>query len=91
MFNVTIINIKDIMKYLVSITLVIILLFILTRYFSGVKDNNDFKLLLNDKLSLILNNNYTICLDATIPCIKNVNKEINKIASDIGEKIDISI
>lgn len=82
MFNVTIINIKDIMKYLVSITLVIILLFILTRYFSGVKDNNDFKLLLNDKLSLILNNNYTICLDATIPCIKNVNKEINKIAEE---------
>lgn len=82
MFNVTIINIKDIMKYLVSITLVIILLFILTRYFSGVKDNNDFKLLLNDKLSLILNNNYTICLDATIPCIKNINKEINKIAEE---------
>lgn len=82
MFNVTIINIKDIIKYLVSITLVIILLFILTRYFSGVKDNNDFKLLLNDKLSLILNNNYTICLDATIPCIKNVNKEINKIAEE---------
>lgn len=82
MFNVTIINIKDIMKYLVSITLVIVLLFILTRYFSGVKDNNDFKLLLNDKLSLILNNNYTICLDATIPCIKNVNKEINKIAEE---------
>ena len=43
MFNVTIINIKDIIKYLVSITLVIILLFILTRYFSGVKDNNDFE------------------------------------------------
>ncbi len=82
MFNVTIINIKDIIKYLVSITLVIILLFILTRYFSGVKDNNDFKLLLNDKLSLILNNNYTICLDTTIPCIKNVNKEINKIAEE---------
>ena len=82
MFNVTIINIKDIIKYLVSITLVIILLFILTRYFSGVKDNNDFKLLLNDKLSLILNNNYTICLDATIPCIKNVNKEINKIVEE---------
>lgn len=82
MFNVTIINIKDIIKYLVSITLVIIFLFILTRYFSGVKDNNDFKLLLNDKLSLILNNNYTICLDTTIPCIKNVNKEINKIAEE---------
>lgn len=82
MFNVTIINIKDIIKYLVSITLVIILLFILTRYFSGVKDNNDFKLLLNDKLSLILNNNYTICLDTTIPCIKNVNKELNKIAEE---------
>ena len=82
MFNVTIINIKDIIKYLVSITLVIILLFILTRYFSGVKDNNDFKLLLNDKLSLILNNNYTVCLDSTIPCIKNVNKEINKIAEE---------
>ena len=82
MINVTIINIKDIIKYLVSITLVIILLFILTRYFSGVKDNNDFKLLLNDKLSLILNNNYTVCLDSTIPCIKNVNKEINKIAEE---------
>ena len=82
MFNVTIINIKDIIKYLVSITLVIILLFILTRYFSGVKDNNDFKLLLNDKLSLILNNNYTVCLDSTIPCIKNVNKEINKIVEE---------
>ncbi len=88
MFNVTIINIKDIIKYLVSITLIITVILILTRYFSNLKDDQDLKLKMNDGFKEILNNSYVSCLNKTIPCIENVNEEINKISKEDDEVED---
>lgn len=88
MFNVTIINIKDIMKYLVSLTLIIAILLVLTRYFSNLQENEDIKFKISDKFGEIINKSYVNCLDKTIPCIENVNEEINKIAKEDDETED---
>lgn len=85
MFNVTVINIKDMMKYLVSLTLIITIILVLTRYFSNLKDNEEVKFKISDTFEEILNNSYVRCLDETIPCIQNVNEEINKIAKEDDE------
>ena len=64
MINLAVVELKDIVKYLIKITIVIVIAVGLTKYFSS------FKTKLNiDKNSLLS------CLDTVIPSIKNVNKK----------------
>ncbi len=63
MINLAVIELKDIIKYLVKITIVIAIIVGLTKYFSS------FKMKLN-----ITKNTFLSCLDTVIPSIKNVNK-----------------
>lgn len=64
MINLAVVELKDIVKYLIKITIIIVIAVGLTKYFSS------FKTKLNiDKNSLLS------CLDTVIPSIKNVNKK----------------
>lgn len=63
MINLAVIELKDIIKYLVKITIVIVIIVGLTKYFSS------FKMKLN-----LTKNTFLSCLDTVIPSIKNVNK-----------------
>lgn len=64
MINLAVIELKDIIKYLIKITILIAIVIGLTKYFSS------FKTKLNlDK------NSFLSCLDTVIPSIKNVNKK----------------
>lgn len=64
MINLAVIELKDIWKYIVKITLVILIVVGLTKYFSS------FKTKLNlDKSSFLS------CLDTVIPSIKNINQK----------------
>lgn len=64
MINLAVIELKDIVKYLVKITLLIVVVVGLTKYFSG------FKTQLN-----ISKNSFLSCLDTVIPSMKSVNKK----------------
>ena len=64
MINLAVIELKDIVKYLIKITLVIVIVVLLTKFFSG------FKTKLNTNKSAFLS-----CLDTVIPSIKTVNKK----------------
>lgn len=64
MINLAVIELKDIIKYLVKITIVISIVVILTKYFSNLKTK------LNVEKSSFL-----ACFDTVIPSIKNVNKK----------------
>lgn len=74
MVNVTVVKGKDVIKYLVRITVVIILIFILARYFSRFKETNastDLKVESSDTL--------ISCLEETIPQAKQVmNQELEE-------------
>lgn len=75
MFNVAVINKKDVFKYLVSITITLCVVMFVTRYFSGFKGKDEF--VLDKKISKIIQTNMLICLDEVIPGIKETNCELN--------------
>ena len=75
MFNVAVINVKDLIKYLVGLILAIFLLVILTRYFSWAKDGKVSVQNLKNEAESIAGKNYPYLLDKTIPVINETNKE----------------
>lgn len=66
MINLAVIELKDIVKYLVKITITIVIVIALTKFFSGFKNKLNI-----DK------NAFLSCLDIEIPSIKLANKEEN--------------
>lgn len=80
MVNVTVINRKDVVKYLVRIGMAIIMVSILARYFSGLKENNISNMV---KIEEESKKAFISCLDDTIPTIQEVNKnEIGDLDND---------
>ena len=69
MINLAVIELKDIIKYLIKLTIVIVLAVALTKYFSGLKTTLNM-----DK------NAFLTCFDTVIPSIKVANKKDEKIA-----------
>ncbi len=97
MFNVAIINIKDILKYLVKIIIILLIIFTITRYFNFEKKDSKIN------ISKLNKNALTYCLDVTIPDIIN-EKDNNKneilqeilgielsMAENIMERTDLNI
>ena len=86
MFNVTVLKMKDIIKYLVGITITIFFVIYTTRYFSTLKNNleEDKE---QPKIEIFQFGSLTSCLDKTIPTISNINEEYNKIEQE-NEKIE---
>ena len=78
MFNVAVINVKDLIKYLVGLILAILLLIILTRYFSWAKKSKDSFYNLKKEAETIAGKSYTHFLDGMIPGINETSEEINE-------------
>ena len=68
MIHLAVIELRDIIKYLLKIAILIVIVISLTKFFSN------FKTKINIEKSSFLS-----CLDVTIPSIKNVNKESENI------------
>ena len=75
MINLAVIDLKDIIKYLIKVTILIAVVVILTKFFSG------FKTKLN-----ISKNSLLSFLDITIPSIKLSNNNEEKIVNNVIEK-----
>ena len=75
MFNVTVINKKDIIKYLVVISIAIIIVISIARYFSFVKEKINIESGIQSKIQTVTSGkSYTECLDEVIPAIEKTNK-----------------
>ncbi len=87
MFNVAVINVKDLIKYLVGLIISALLIIILTRYFSAEKINNFKKSIINYnyKLNTFVKNSYIEALNKNIPAISEINK-IEKVGNKTEEK-----
>lgn len=83
MFNVAVVNVKDILKYLVSITITLCLVMFVTRYFSDLNENE------KNKISQIMQTSLLICLDEIIPGIKETNHELNNNEESLINENDI--
>ena len=75
MINLAVIELKDIIKYLIKVTILIAVVVILTKFFSG------FKTKLN-----ISKNSLLSFLDITIPSIKLSNNDEEKFVNNVIEK-----
>ena len=75
MINLAVIELKDIVKYLIKITITIVIVIALTKFFSS------FKTKLN-----IDKNSFLSCLDIEIPSIKLANKKKENIQANIQAK-----
>lgn len=83
MFNVTVLRMKDILKYLVGLTITIIMVIGATRYFSSKKiEANKIGNDLENKIKMLSENSLLKCFDETIPTIELVNKEYNQVAQE---------
>lgn len=71
MFNVTVLKMKDIIKYLVGVTITALIVIYSARYFSDLSKKK--------KLDILTESTLIQCLDETIPVISNLNKEDKKI------------
>lgn len=82
MFNVTILKMKDIIKYFIGITATILIVITISKYFQ--KNTNEEKIVQKVKSSIatMSENGMTGCLDKTIPVISNVNEEYKKISNE---------
>ncbi len=69
MINMAVLNLKDIVKYLIKITLVIAIVIGMTKYFSIAKTG------VAQKAEELEGLSYTMCLDMTIPGIASMNQK----------------
>ena len=79
MINLAVIEIKDVIKYLVRITIVIAIVVGLTRYFFNMKTETANTKINSDAL--------LHCLDTVIPNIKEIHKK-DKVISENEKKIE---
>ena len=79
MFNVTVLRLKDIMKYIICIFVLILLIFSIANYFTNTKkDTKEVTTKIENVTNEISNNNLLSCLDATIPAVASINNNKEK-------------
>lgn len=91
MFNVAVLRMRDIIKYLVGIILTIGVIVYTARFFYSTKSKQ--KENLNEKklnIQILQFGSLTSCLDKTIPAMSDVNKEYNELEKENEEKISIN-
>lgn len=77
MFNVTVLKMKDILKFIIGISAVSILLLTITKTFSEKKQmtNEITHEKISTKLTTIIENNLIRCIDDTLPTISEIDNE----------------
>ena len=86
MFNVTVLRLRDIVKYIICIFVLILLIFSITNYFSGPKKNTEQ---VTQKVENVTNqlssHSLLSCLDATLPVVASINHSEEKEKEKISE------
>lgn len=83
MFNVTILKMKDIIKYIIGIILTITVVIFISKHFQ--KDNNNEQKIVNELkngISMLSEQSLLSCFEQTVPTMLNLNEEYSKIAKE---------
>lgn len=74
MFNVTVLRMRDIIKFFVGITFVLLIIYI-SKFFYKEKAENRLAKELADGMKILTSNNMTQCLDETVLAVASVNNQ----------------
>ena len=89
--NVAVVNIKDILKYLVKAIIILSIVIFFTRYFAMPnikKTSGELKESIEESTKEFSKNSFTYCLDTVIPdLINNRGEKEERIEENIGQKI----
>ena len=92
MFNVAVLRLKDIIKYLISMTLLIIIVFMITSFFPEWKETcQKVKHKMENKVVAISKNNYLSCFEQVLPVAIDINKENNAVEKEDDVKAEKNI
>ena len=75
MFNVAVVNARDLFKYLVGIVLVIIAIIGITRFITNLKEKSITNTQLQENIQDVSQDSHLECLEQVIPGIAEVNKK----------------
>ena len=82
MFNVTILRMKDIVKYAIVILVIITMIVIAILWIKKKPSNKKAIETVNNAISTLSEKSLTSCLDQTMPLVANVNEEYRNIANE---------
>lgn len=82
MFNVTILKMRDIIKYFIGIVLTILIVIIISKYFSKSTYEKQIIENVKNEVNLLSEKSLIECIDTTIPVIANVNEEYRNISNE---------
>ena len=86
MFNVAVLRLKDIVKYIICIFVLILLIFSITNYFSGAKKNTqEVTQKVENVTNQLSSHSLLSCLDATLPVVASINRNDEKEKEKLSE------
>ena len=86
MFNVAVLRLKDIVKYIICIFVLILLIFSITDYFSGAKKNTqEVTQKVENVTNQLSSHSLLSCLDATLPVVTSINRNDEKEKEKLSE------
>lgn len=88
MFNVTVLKMRDIIKYIVGIIIAIFIIVYTARFCSSLKNTKKEENKIKVNLKSISANQFIKCLDKTIPVMSNINNEYSKDEKQKGKITD---
>lgn len=91
MFNVTILKMKDIIKYFIGIIVTILIITTISKYFQ--QNNNEKKIVqeVKKEVDTLSEKSLIHCIDKTVPVISNINEEYRNIANEKDNTEDENI
>lgn len=85
MFNVTILKMRDIIKYLIGLLTTIIVVIVVSKFFSKDEKNNNENKIVNEVkngISMLSEQSFLRCFEQAVPVMANVNEEYSKVAKE---------
>ena len=85
MFNVTILKMRDIIKYFIGLLTTIIVVVVVSKFFSKDEKNNNENKIINEVkngLSMLSEQSFLGCFEQAVPTMANINEEYSKVAKE---------
>lgn len=83
MFNITVLKLKDLLKYIIALVIILVIVFFITKTFSKeYKNENKIINQLKNGVDLLRQNSLISVLEQAVPIIANINEEYKKIAKE---------